>query len=242
MTKTNLLSIRTVAIMILALSQQASAQDYSFYNNMFSNMLSNKIWDNIYQQSSPGYSEAKKKLLDSRSSSSGQAPTTPVTPGQMNLAVQFKSTGTRLMTQKFAEGLAQKYKQDKAEMKEMVTAMLDRYDAEAAAKGLPNDLALALVSYISLNRRVHNGTKEKLIDPFEQNQGLRDAIAEYAAQNGIFNNMTGRQRQEMYEALVMVALFTDVVYDQAIKSNNAQALKEVKQIAAQNLKSIGIKP
>lgn len=81
-----------------------------------------------------------------------------------------------------------------------------------------------------------------MIDPFEQNQGLRDAIAEYAAQNGIFNNMTGRQRQEMYEALVMVALFTDVVYDQAIKSNNAQALKEVKQIAAQNLKSIGIKP
>jgi hypothetical protein len=242
MTKTNLYSIGTVAIMILAISQQASAQDYSFYNNMFSNMLSNRIWDNIYQQSSPGYSEAKKKLLDSRSRSSGQAPTAPVTPAQMNAAVQFRSTGTRLMTQKFADGLGDMYKQDKTEMKEMISAMVDRYEAEAAAKGLRNDLALALVSYIALNRRVYNGATEKLAHPFEQNTGLRDAIAEYAAQSGTFNKMTDRQKQEMYEALVMVAVFTHYMHELANKSNHAQAQKEIKHIAKGNLKSIGINP
>lgn len=49
-----------LSMIILTFSQQTFAQDYSFYNQMFSNMLSNRIWDNIYEQSSPGYSEAKK--------------------------------------------------------------------------------------------------------------------------------------------------------------------------------------
>jgi hypothetical protein len=242
MTMTKLYSIGLVTIMVFTFSQQASAQDYSFYNQMFSNMLSNRIWDSIYQQSSPGYTEAKKKLIDSKSSSSNQTSTTPVTPERMNKAVQFKSTETRLMTQKFADGLSENFRLEKAGLKEMLAAILDKYDAEAAAKGLPNDLALALVSYILLNRRVYSGATEKLILPLEQNLGLRDAIAEYAAQNGTFDKMTDRQRQEMYEALVMVGALTHFIFEEATKNNNAQVLKEIKQIAKQNLKSIGIKP
>jgi hypothetical protein len=237
-----LYSIGLVAIMTFAISQQTFAQDYSFYNQMFSNMLSNRIWDSIYEQSSPGYSEAKKRLSESSSKSSTQASTIPVTPSQMNSAVQFKSAGTRLMTQSFADGLGDKYKQDKTVVKELLTAILEKYDAEAAAKGFSNDLALALVSYIALNSHVYSGGKEKSIFDFEQNSGLRNAIAEYAAQNGTFNNMTDRQRQEMYEALVMVGVFTHLIYKQAQKNNNAQALKEAKHLAKQNLKSIGIKP
>lgn len=237
-----LYSIGFVAIMTFIFSQQTFAQDYSFYNQMFSNMLSNRIWDNIYKQSSPGYSEAKRKLSDSQSKSSTQTSTIPVTPDRMNSAVQFKSTGTRLMTQKFADGLGDKLNQDKAAMKELFAAILNKYDAEAAAKGYPNDLALALVSYIKLNSRVYSGAAERPILPFEQDPGQRDAIAEYAAQNGTFDNMTHRQRQEMYEALVMVGVFTHLIYEEAKKNNNAQALKEIKYLAKQNLKSIGINP
>ena len=234
--------IGLIAIMISTFSQQTFAQAYSFYNQMFSNMLSNRIWDSIYEQSSPGYSEAKKRLSDSKSKSSTQASMVPVTPEQMNRAVQFKPTGTRLTTQGFADGLGDKFKQDKAVVKELFTAILEKYDAEAAAKGYPNDLALALVSYVALNSHVYSGGKEKSIFDFEQNPRLRDMIAEYAAQNGTFNNMTERQRQEMYEALVMAGVFTHLIYKQAQKNNNDQVLKEAKHLAKQNLKSIGIKP
>jgi len=205
-------------------------------------MLSNRIWDSIYQQSSPGYAEAKRKLVDSQSRSSGQASAVPVTPTQMNKAVQFKSTGTRMMTQKFADGLGAKFKQDKTALNQMLSAILDKYDVEAARQGYSNDLALALVSYIGLNSRVYSETKGQQALPFDQNVELRNAIAEYAAQNGIFDSMTPRQRQEMYEALVMVGVFTHLLYETAQTKNDPESLKLIKNMAKQNLKSIGITP
>ena len=242
MKRTNLYVVCLAAVTLFLFSEQVSAQDYSFYNGMFSNMLSNRIWDSIYAQSSPGYTEAKRKLMASQSQSSGQASAVPVTPSQMNRAVQFKSTGARMMTQKFADGLGDKFKQEKTVLNGMLSAILDKYDAEAAARGYSSDLALALGSYIALNSRVYTATKEQPALPYDQNPDLRDAIAKYAAQDGVFNNMTNRQRQEMYEALVMVGVFTHLLYEQANKSNNAQALKDIKNMAKQNLKSIGITP
>src|SRR5262245_48778801 len=87
-------------ITVFSFSQRTSAQDYSFYNKMFSNMLSNRIWDSIYQQSSPGYAEAKKKLMASQSQSSGQASSVPTY--RRYPAVQFKSTGTKLSVKEAA--------------------------------------------------------------------------------------------------------------------------------------------
>src|SRR5688572_1489109 len=117
--KATIYTVCFVVVTLFSFSQRTSAQDYSFYNNMFSNMLSNRIWDNIYQQSSPGYADAKKKLMASQSQSSSQASSVPITPSQMNQAVQFKSTGTRMMTQKFADGLGDKLKLDKATLNEI---------------------------------------------------------------------------------------------------------------------------
>lgn len=242
MRTTILYSICSIAAVTVIFFQQASAQDYSFYNGMFSNMLSNRIWDSIYQQSSPGYAEAKKKLLASQSQSNGQASATTVTPAQMNQAVQFKPTGTRMMTQKFADGLGDKFKLDKTELNGMLSTILDKYDSEAKARGYSGDLALALGSYIALNSRVYAGSKEQPTLTYDQNPELRDAVAKYAAQDGVFNNMSNRQRQEMYEALVMVGVFTHLLYETAQKSGNPETQKIIKNMAKQNLKSIGITP
>ncbi len=242
MKRTNIYVVCLAVAMIFLSSEEASAQDYSFYNNMFSNMLSNRIWDSIYQQSSPGYAEAKKKLMAAQSRSSSQASAVPITPSQMNQAVQFKSTGNRMMTQRFADGLGDKLKLDKATLNQVFSTILDKYDAEAAARGYSSDLALALGSYIALNSRVYAESKEQPTLPYDQNPELRDAIAKYAVQDGVFNNMTNRQRQEMYEALVMVGVYTHLLYETAQKSGDAKTLKLIKNMAKQNLKSIGIDP
>jgi len=122
----------------------------------------------------------------------------------------------------------------------MLSTILDKYDAEAAARGYSRDLALALGSYIALNSRVYAGSKEQPTLPYDQNPALRDAVAKYAAQDGVFNNMTNRQRQEMYEALVMVGVFTHLLYETAQKSGDPETQKVIKNMAKQNLKSIGI--
>ena len=232
-------SIGLVVLMMFTFSQQASAQDYSFYNQMFSNMLSDKIWDNIYKQSSPGYSAARKN--SARSGSTGRTSTNEVPAYRQYPKVQFKSTGTRLTVNEFAE-LIDPVPADRPETRRMLSGILEKYEAAAAAKGYPNDLALAIVSYIGLNAHVYSGSAEKPIVPFEQNVGLRDTIAEAFTDNGTFNNKTDQEKQKMYEVLVMISGLTYHFHEKAIREKNAEELKTCKLAAKQNLERFGIKP
>lgn len=241
MRTTKLYSIGLIAMMIFTCSQQTFAQDYSFYNQMFSNMLSNRIWDSIYEQSSPGYSDAKKRLRNSKSKSSSQSSPYEVPAYRKYPAVQFKSIGTRLMLQELTDAYG-KTPQDKADWKELMSGILDKYDAAARAKGYPNDLALAYVSFVALNSLVYNGMTERPIIPFEQNIGLRDVAAEHAAEHGIFNKYTDREKQAFYELLVIYGAVTYHLYEKALKEMNAEKIKNAKLVAAQNLELAGIKP
>ena len=116
------------------------------------------------------------------------------------------------------------------------------YETAAAAKGLPNDWALAFVSFVGLNMDVYNGITEKPIIPFEQNVGVRDVVAEYATDHGTFNNVTDRKKQELYEFLVMFGGLTYHMCEKAGREKNAEELKNCKVAAAANLKIVGIKP
>ncbi len=239
MKRTNLYVVWLAVPTIFLLSEEASAQDYSFYNKMFSNMLSNRIWDSIYQQSSPGYAEAKKKLMASQSRSSSQASSVPTY--RRYPAVQFKSTGTKLTVKEAAE-LLDPVPADRPETEKILSGILDKYEVAAREKSYPNDLALALVSYISLNGRVYHGNREKPIIPFEQNVGLRDVLAEQVTEKGTFKNLTDRQKQELYETLVMFGGVTYDMYEKAVRENNSEGIETWKQFAEQNLKAVGIKP
>ena len=124
----------------------------------------------------------------------------------------------------------------------MVLDIFKKYETEAAAKGYPSDWALAFVSYVGLNSLVYHGITEQPILPFEQNVGLRDVVAESATDNGIFNNVTDRKKQELYELLVMVGGLTYHFYEKALREKNAEELKNSKLQAAQNLRIVGLKP
>jgi hypothetical protein len=241
MKTTKLYSIGLVAAITVIFSQQAHAQDYSVYNGMFSNMLSDRVWDSIYAQSSPGYSEAKRNLIDSKSKSSKQASTADVPLYRVYPAVRFKSTGTRLKVKEFAE-LVDPVPEDREETRKILSGILDKYEAAAAAKGLQNDLALAIVSYIELSSNVYHQRTEEMIIPFGQNVGVRDSLGESVNRNGSFNDLTDRQKQEMYEVLVMIGGLTYHFYEKAKRENNAEDLKNCKLAAAQNLKRVGITP
>jgi hypothetical protein len=233
-------SIGLAAIMMFAFSQ-ATAQLVDFYsspnysnfiNTMYSNSLLNSSLKKNTGQDKPGMNVSK---------STSTVPSAPyVVPEYRRYpAVQFKSTGTRLTLQEYLDAV-QISAADKAELKELILKIFKEWEAGAAAEGYYNDWALAYVSYVGLNSHVYYGKTEKLIIPFEQNVGLRDLVAEHATDNGLFNNVTDREKQELYELLILTGGLIYHLYEKACRENNAEEIKNLKLQAEQNLKLIGI--
>jgi len=240
MRTTKLYLIGLTAAMIFIFSQQSFAQDYGFYNQMFADMLSNRIWASIYKNSLANSNKGGNSAGVSKSKSSSQSSTYEVPAYRRYPAVQFKSTGTRLMLQELADTFG-KTPQDKADWKELISRVSEKYEQAAAAKGYPNDLALAFISFVGLNSQIYNGITEKPIIPFEQNIGLRDVVAEQATDNGVFNKYTDREKQVLYELFVVYGAVAYELYEKAVVEKNAEDIKKSRLLAAQNLELAAIK-
>ena len=236
--KAKFYSIGFLAAMMFTFSQQSRAQPRTYiynspgYINSINTAMSNAVMRNAANGKGSG---------ESRSTSSGESFKYEEPAYRRYPAVQFKSTGTPLTVKEAAE-LLDPVPADRPETEKMLSGILDKYEAAAREKGYPNDWALAMVSYISLNGRVYHGNTEKPIIPFEQNGGLRDVLAEQATENGIFNNVTDRQKQELYEILVMFGVLTYEMYEKAVREKNTEGIKTWKLMAASNLKAVGVKP
>ena len=241
--KTAVVRSACLVAMVIAASQQTFSQLVDFSSSPGYSAMTKTMIDNYILNSS---TRNHTKEGNGTSTTSRTSTTAPASPPQVPEyrrypAVQFKSTGTRLTMQEYLDSINAS-PQDKAEIKELVLGILKSYDVEAAAKGYPNDWALAFVSYVGLNSLVYHGRTEKPVLPFEQNIGLRDVVAEYATDHGILNNLTDRKKQEQYELLVMIGALTFHFYEKALKEKNAEEIKNCQLIAAQNLKLVGIKP
>jgi len=238
--QTRILSLGLVVLVMLAASQSSFAQAYGqAYQSFINTLITNKIWEGSmknYTKNPKG-----KSGTSTSTSTSGKATTYEVPAYRKYPAVQFKSTGTRLILQRYVDSVTGT-PQDRSEAKKLMLGVLSKYETAAAAKDYPNDLALALVSYIGLNNLVYNGKTEELIIPFEQNLGMRDVVAKNATDSGILANYTDQKKQEIYEFLVMFGGLTYQLCEKARKENNAEELKNCKLAAAQNLKVLGIEP
>ena len=242
-------SIGLVAVMIVTFSQPNFAQDFYSspgYTALINNLIGNSIWNSSMKH----YTKNYKRSSGASTSSSSRPPSQPpaydpcylsVLCSSTHPAVQFKSTGTRLILE---EELAafEGTSQERAEMKKLTLEIFNKYETAAAGIGYPNDWALAYVSYVGLNSHVYNGRTEKPVIPFYQNVELRDVIAKYATDHGIFNNVTDRKKQELYEGLIILAGMTFYQYEKALRENNAEELKNTKLTAAKNLKLLGLTP
>jgi hypothetical protein len=242
MKTTRILSVAIVIGVTVAAAQQASAQLVNIYSSPgWVNTIASIQESQIVKNALGNTKNKTGSSSVSKSTSSSQSEPYVVPAYRRYPAVQFKSTGTRLTLQEYLDSLPIGA-QDKPEAKEFILKTFKEYETEAAAKGYPNDWALAFVSYVSLNSRIYHGITEKPILPFEQNIGMRDVVAEYVTDNGIFNNVTDRQKQELYELLVIGGALTYQVYEKALKENDTEQLKNLKLMAVQQLKVVGIKP
>jgi hypothetical protein len=151
-------------------------------------------------------------------------------------SVLFHPTGTQLKTREIANlidaGNPQVFK--------LLTALLDEFDKGARAAGHPNDLALALSFFFATNASIYHGGGQPPDPPMVE---LRDTIAEALVEGNALNGVTDRQKQEMYETLVLFTGFTLAVYEEGKQGGNAETIKTSQQLAGQNLLAlIGISP
>ncbi len=162
--------------------------------------------------------------------------TRAVMPASNDAAVHFRSTGTQLKTREIANIIDA----GNAQVFSIMSTILTEYEKGARAAGHPNDLALALSFFFATNASIYHNAGEPA-DPAMME--LRDAITEALVEGKALNGVTDRQKQEMYETLVIFTGFTLATYQEGKQGGNAETVKVSRQLAGQNLLAVtGISP
>jgi len=93
---------------------------------------------------------------------------------------------------------------------------------------------------LATHASVYHGAGQPADPPMVE---LRDTIAEALVENNALNGVNDRQKQEMYETLVIFTGFALAVYEEGKQGGNAESIKTSQQLAGQNLLAfIGISP
>lgn len=178
------------------------------WNNPTSASISNIINDRIYKRMR-AKARARRKSASLPSANSREAETRVADPeaprksaAQVAAATRFRSTGTQLTTRELANASGNA-PEEKEQMFKLMGTALTLYETEARRLGRPNDFAFALAVALAVNSSVYNGKPEpeesRLLE-------LGDAIGELMAENNVFGGVPDRQKQEMYETMVIFAM------------------------------------
>jgi hypothetical protein len=206
------------------------------------NIINDQLWNRMRAKA-----RARNKSSNSPAANTSRTET-PVaepevskkTPAQIDAAVRFRSTGTQLRTQAFADFLsADGTPETKQQMPLIISTLLTEYEKAARAQGKPNDLALATTAALVYNSSIYNDTP----DPEDARiMELRDALAELAAEDGTFASMTDRQKQELYENLVISTMLAKVGYEEAKKTGDKTTMASYRSLAGQTLQAVSGMP
>ena len=199
------------------------------WNNPASATITNIIMDRYARR------RLEKNLAAKHSGTGATTGTAPSAARLNDASLQFRSTGTQLKTREIANLIDAGNQQ----VLTIMTTILQEYEKGARAAGKPNDLALALSFFFATNASVYHDAG---IPADPQMMELRDTIAEALVEGNALASVSDRQKQEMYETLVLFTGFALAVYQEG-KGGNAESLKISQQLAGQNLLAVvGISP
>lgn len=151
-------------------------------------------------------------------------------------ALHFRPTGTQLKTREIANLIDAGNPQVLA----LMTALLNEYEKSASTAGKPNDLALALSFFFATNASIfHDAGQPSDARILE----LRETIAGALVEGNGLQAVSDRQKQEMYETLVLFTGFALAAYQEGKQNGNSESVRVAQQLAGQNLVAVtGIAP
>lgn len=151
-------------------------------------------------------------------------------------SVLFRPTGTHLKTREIANLIDA----GNPQVLKLATVLLEEFEKGASAAGHPNDLALALSFFLATNASVYHDGGQPADPPMVE---LRDTIAEALVEGHALNGVTDRQKQEMYETLVIFTGFALATYQEGKQGGSVDTVRVGRQLAGQNLQAlVGISP
>lgn len=205
------------------------------WNNPASAMITNIIMDRYARR------RLEKNLAAKRSGAASTTPTSSFNSAEPaaklnDASLHFRSTGTQLKTREIANLIGA----GNPQVLTIMTTILQEYEKGARAAGKPNDLALALSFFFATNASVYHDAGIPADAPV---MDLRDTIASALVEGNAFNGVSDRQKQEMYETLVLFTGFALAAYQEGKQGGNAETVKVSQQLAGQNLLAVtGISP
>lgn len=207
------------------------------------NIINDQLWNRLRAKArarDKGNSSAPAKPSAARPSLA-EPEVSKKTAAQIDAAVRFRSTGTQLRTQVFADALsAGGSPETKEQMIAIISALLTEYEKAARAQGKPNDLALATTAALVYNSSIYNSTA----DPDDARiMEIRDALAELMVEDNTFVSMADRQKQELYENLVISTMLAKLGYEEAKKNGDKATMASYRNLAGQTFQLVsGLSP
>ena len=242
---------KTLAVLgfLLAVSIPVSAQWKDnmggSWNNPTSasvgNIVNDSLWSRLFAKA-----RARDKARASASAKTSGT-TTPVsgpvvsktTPAQIDTAVRFRSTGTQLETQSIANELGGDDPELRKQMVTIISTLLTEYEKAARAQGKPNDLALATTAALVYNSSIYNGSPEPEDARIME---IRDAMAELMVEDATLGSMTDRQKQVLYEKLVISTMLAKAGYEEAKTGGDKATMAIYRELAGQTLRMVSGMP
>src|SRR6267142_480853 len=177
------------------------------------------------------------KRANAGATAESRSPAASETAAKVNdVSVRFRSTGTQLKTREIANLIDAKDPRVFA----ILTAILNEYEKGSRESGKGNDLALALSFFLATNASVYHDAGPPPDSPVME---LRDTIASALVEGNALNGVTDRQKQEMYETLVLYTGLALAGYQEAKQGGDTASLNSYRQLAGMNLQAVtGISP
>ena len=204
------------------------------WNNPTSATITNIIMDRYARKRLEQRLASKGQKTAATSNRSAMAGKQSVTID--NSAVHFRSTGTQLKTREIADLIDA----GNPQVLTLLTTILQEFDKEAGKLGKPNDLALALSFFFATNASVYHDAG---VPPDPQVMELCETISAALVEGNGLKGVGDRQKQEMYEALVLYTGLALASYQEGKEGSNAESVKTGRLLAAMNLQAVtGISP
>jgi hypothetical protein len=195
----------------------------------------------IYQtQALSAQARMAQQALDrvSGQSSSNSSGSTNRAPAKTTSQTAFRPGPQRLLVQSFSSSLSR----DPAVVRQLVQAFNEGFKAfetEARRLGRPNNVAMAFTYLIGVCYLVHHGD-EPAEAALMNLQGRLDALF---GQSATFKKLTNKDRQQLYETLVLMATLPLAGYTVALEQKDEALMKTYRNLAGLALESaLGVRP
>jgi len=203
------------------------------------NIINDRIWNRMRAKARARRKIGTAASADSGASSTDVQPSPKKSSAEIAAATRFRSTGTQLTTRELANASGNT-PEEKEQMFKLMSTALALYETEARRLGRPNDFALALAVALAVNSNVYNGRPEpeeaRLLE-------LGDAIGELMAEDNVFGGITDKQKQEMYESMVIFTMLVQAGSNEAKQKGDATEVATYRELAGKVLQNIsGMSP